>query len=106
MKHAIIGAGGVGGLMAAALVHAGEEVTLVLRPDTYGKHPDRISLTSAFGNLDVPVRRATALDEHFDVVWLAVKATQLDAAIETLSAGKDRFDLIVPLLNGVEHVER
>ncbi len=106
MKHAIIGAGGVGGLMAAALVHVGEEVTVVLRPETYPKHPDRIRLTSTFGNLDVPVRRATSLDEHFDVVWLTTKATQMDAAIETLLAGKDRFDLLIPLLNGVEHIQR
>jgi 2-dehydropantoate 2-reductase len=106
MKHAIVGAGGVGGLMAAALVHAGEEVTLVLRAETFARHPDRIHLTSPYGNLDVPVRRATALDEHFDVVWLTVKATQFDAAVQTLSAGKERFDLLIPLLNGVEHIDR
>jgi 2-dehydropantoate 2-reductase len=106
MKHAIVGAGGVGGLMAAALVHVGEEVTLILRPETYAKHADRVRLTSPYGNLDVPVRRATSLDQHFDVVWLTVKATQLDTAIETVSAGKDRFDMLIPLLNGVEHIDR
>lgn len=106
MKHAIIGAGGVGGLMAAALVHAGEDVTLVLRPETYQLHPDRVRLKSAFGDLDVPVRRATALDEHFDVVWLTTKATQLEAALQTLLSGKDEFDLLIPLLNGVEHIDQ
>jgi 2-dehydropantoate 2-reductase len=106
MKHAILGAGGVGGLMAAALVHAGEQVTLILRPDTYAKHPDHLRLESPFGNLDVPVQRATELNDHFDVVWLTVKAMQLDEAIGTLSKGKDKFDAIVPLLNGVDHVAR
>lgn len=106
MTHAIIGAGGVGGLMAAALVHAGEQVALVLRPGTYAQHPDRVRLTGSFGNLDVPVRRSTTLDDHFDLVWLTTKATQLDAAVETLWAGKDRFDVLIPLLNGVEHIDR
>jgi len=106
MRHAIVGAGGVGGLMAAALVHAGEQVTVILRPETYAKHPDHIHLDSAFGNFDAPVERTTELNDHFDVVWLTVKATQLDAAIKTLSAGKDKFDIIVPLLNGVDHIER
>lgn len=105
MTHAILGAGGVGGLMAAALVHAGEEVTLILRPETAANYPDHLHLESAFGNLDVPVQRAIALDRHYDVVWLTVKATQLNAAIETLQSGRDRFDIIVPLLNGVEHVD-
>lgn len=105
MKHAILGAGGIGGLMAAALVHAGEDVTLVLRPETLAKHPDRLRLKSAYGNLEFPIERASSLDRHFDVVWLTVKATQLDGALETLSA-RDKFDFIVPLLNGVDHVER
>jgi 2-dehydropantoate 2-reductase len=105
MTHAILGAGGVGGLMAAALVHAGEEVTLILRPETLAKHPARLRLKSPYGNLEFPIERAASLDRHFDVVWLTVKATQLDGALETLSAGRDKFDFVVPLLNGVDHVE-
>jgi 2-dehydropantoate 2-reductase len=106
MKHAILGAGGVGGLMAAALVRTGEEVTLVLRPETYLRHPERIKLESPLGNFDVPVARAMEMNEFFDVVWLTVKATQLDAATETLQSAGDCFGIIVPLLNGVDHVAR
>lgn len=106
MRHAILGAGGVGGLMAAALVHEGDAVSVVLRPATYARHPEKIHLESAFGNFDAPVAKATSLEGYFDVVWLAVKATQLSEAIETLSAAKGRFGVVVPLLNGVDHVAR
>ncbi len=106
MKHAIVGAGGVGGLMAAALAREGEQVTVILRPETYERFPERLRLESAFGNIEVSVDKATKLGGWFDVVWLAVKATQLDDALKTLAEGKDNFGVIVPLLNGVDHVER
>jgi 2-dehydropantoate 2-reductase len=106
MRHAIVGAGGVGGLVAAALVHAGEQVTLILRPETYAEYPDHIRLESTYENVEAPVARTTELNSRFDIVWLAVKATQLEAAISTLVAGRDNFGIIVPLLNGVEHIER
>src|SRR5437764_9057315 len=34
MRHAVLGAGGIGGLLAAALARTGPEVTLLLRPET------------------------------------------------------------------------
>lgn len=92
--------------MGASLAHIGEQVTVVLRPETYLRHPDFIRLESPLGNFDAPVRRAMELNEPFDVVWLTVKATQLDSAMETLSAGHQHFGIIVPLLNGVDHVAR
>ena len=106
MKHAIVGAGGVGGLMAAALAQADEQVALILRRESYKNFPERLRLESTLGSVEVPVERATKLDGWFDVVWLAVKATQLDDALKTIIEGKDNFGAIVPLLNGVDHVER
>ena len=34
MRHAVLGAGGIGGLLAAAPARTGAEVTLLLRPET------------------------------------------------------------------------
>ena len=41
MRHAILGAGGVGGLIGAALAKSGESVTLVVRPESLKDYPAR-----------------------------------------------------------------
>jgi 2-dehydropantoate 2-reductase len=105
MRHAILGVGGVGGLIGALLARAGDDVTIVLRPETSAKYPACLSLESPFGSFTVPVRRVTAVKEPFDILWIAVKATHLGAA---LAAVEDVSHVlaIVPLLNGIDHIER
>lgn len=103
MRHAILGAGGVGGLVAAALARSGEDVTLVLRPEAMDVYPEFLSLESPFGNFSVSVSRSVILDSGIDVAWIAVKATQLDAALQRIPAKCD-IGAIVPLLNGIDHV--
>jgi 2-dehydropantoate 2-reductase len=105
MRHAILGAGGIGGLLGAALAHSGEEVTLVLRPEALGNYPPKLSLASAFGSFSVAVERASEVAETFDVLWIAVKATQLESALGSVRSG-DKLGAVVPLLNGIDHVER
>ena len=56
MRLAILGAGGVGGLIGACLAHAGDSVTLVVRPETVEKYPKRLQLESPFGNFTVASR--------------------------------------------------
>ncbi|HJY87106.1 MAG TPA: 2-dehydropantoate 2-reductase [Candidatus Acidoferrales bacterium] len=104
MNHAILGAGGVGGLLGAALARGEDRVLLLLRPETLDKHPDHLWLESPFGDIKVPVRRTTVLEEPVDVLWIAVKAPQLDAALHAVPAGASRIGTIVPLLNGIDHV--
>ena len=107
MRHAILGAGGVGGLVGAALAHEGDDVTLVLRPETIAEHPGTLALESPFGKFSVPVKRVTAVAEYFDVLWIAVKATQLEAALRLVTNNnKDQPGAVVPLLNGVDHMAR
>ncbi len=108
MRHAILGAGGVGGLMAATLRHAGEEVLLLVRPEQVDRHPEQLHLESCLGSFDVAVGVAARLEDAdaVDVVWLAVKATQLEDALPALGEGAPRFRAMVPLLNGVDHVAR
>jgi 2-dehydropantoate 2-reductase len=103
MRHAILGAGGVGGLVGAALAHAGDPVTVVLRPESVTGYPPTLSLDSPFGKFAVPVERAVAVTEPIDVLWIAVKATQLDPALSSVAAG-NQPGAIVPLLNGIDHV--
>ena len=107
MRHAVLGAGGVGGLVGGALAKAGEPVTLLVRPDRRGLYPERLSVQSeTFGNFETPVRVADRLDEWFDVVWITVKATALEPALGTIPPEELGDGVAVPLLNGVDHVEQ
>lgn len=102
-RHAILGMGGIGGLLGALLAHAGDEVTAVLRPETLALFPSKLSLESPFGSFSEPVHRATVVGGPFDVLWIAVKATHLEGALAAVEDPRG-VAAIVPLLNGIEHV--
>jgi 2-dehydropantoate 2-reductase len=104
MRHAILGAGGVGGLIAVALAKSGESVTLILRQAALKDYPPEISLESPLGSFSVPVNRAAAVDSSYDVLWITVKATQLDSALQSITVNPDQVGAVVPLLNGMDHV--
>ena len=84
MRHAILGAGGVGGLIGAALAKSGDAVTLVLRQEALKDYPAEISFESPFGSFSVPVDLATEVARPYDVLWITVKATQLDSALRSV----------------------
>jgi 2-dehydropantoate 2-reductase len=102
MRHAILGAGGVGGLIGACLAHAGDSVTLVVRRETLAQYPKQLHLESPFGNFTVDVAVAAEVPA-VDVLWITVKATQLDSALNAFQ-NPDSVRAIVPLLNGIDHV--
>lgn len=102
LRHAILGAGGVGGLMGACLAHSGSCVTMIVRRDSIAKYPRQINLQSPFGNMTADVDVAGEVPAC-DALWLSTKATQLDSALTALR-NPEAVGAIVPLLNGVDHV--
>lgn len=102
MRHAILGAGGVGGLIGACLAHAGNSVMLVVRPEVLDQYPRQLRLESPFGKFAVPVSLTTEVPPA-DVLWITVKATQLDAALSAVT-NPHAVKAVVPLLNGIDHV--
>ena len=102
MRHAILGAGGVGGLIGACLAHAGASVTLVVRRENLERYPKQLRLESPYGNFKVDVAVAAEVPP-VDVLWITVKATQLEAALTALK-NPDAVRGIVPLLNGIDHI--
>ena len=103
MKHAVLGAGGLGGLIGGALARAGHPVTLVVRDPA---HPATLLVESAkLGNFEVAVGVTTTLDEPVDVLWVTTKATQLEAALPSAPAALVE-GTVAPLLNGIDHVAR
>jgi len=104
MKHAILGVGGVGGLMAGSLARNGETVTLVLRSQSLERYPAELKLESRFGDFSFPAERV-AVVPPVDVLWIAVKATSLGESLAAIDSKKPPR-AIVPLLNGVDHVAK
>lgn len=104
MRHAILGAGGVGGLIGVALAKSGESVTLVLRPETLKGYPPGLSLESPLGSFSVPVDRSAGVAAPYDVLWITVKGTQLDSALGSVSVDPEQLGAVVPLLNGIDHI--
>jgi 2-dehydropantoate 2-reductase len=102
---AVLGPGAVGGFLAAALARAGTPVVVVAREETAAVVArDGLHVESArLGTFTVRPAAVAALDTPADVLLVATKAPALDAALERVRAGAG---LVVPLLNGVEHVAR
>jgi 2-dehydropantoate 2-reductase len=105
MRHAILGAGGIGGLLGAALTRAGSNVVLLMRPTSLNRYPGRISVESdVLGNFEVDVPAASALEAPVDVLWVTVKATGLESALELAPPARVGTATVMPLLNGIDHV--
>jgi 2-dehydropantoate 2-reductase len=107
MRHAILGAGGVGGLVGGAFAKAGHPVTLLVRSGRRDHYPERLTVQSeTLGAFEAPVQVADRLEGQFDVVWVTVKATALEAALDAAPPEDLGGGVVVPLLNGVDHVGR
>jgi 2-dehydropantoate 2-reductase len=102
LRHAVLGAGGVGGLIAGSLVRCGAPVTLVVRRETLAGYPRRLLLESPLGNYQAKVSTASEVPPA-DVLWLTVKATELESALPAIT-NPDSVGTIVPLLNGIDHL--
>lgn len=102
LRHAILGAGGIGGLMGGSFARCGAPVTLVVRRESVAQYPRKLKLESPFGNYDADVT-VVAEVPPVDVLWLTVKATQLDQALGAIR-NPAAISAIVPLLNGIDHL--
>ncbi len=77
-------------------------MTLVVRPEALEQYPKQLRLESAFGNFTVEVAVAAQVPP-VDLLWLTVKATQLEPSLPALK-NSDPVKAIVPLLNGIDHI--
>lgn len=104
MRVAVLGPGGVGGLVAAALAHAGEEVVVVAREATAEVIArEGIEVSSVrLGHFRASPHATARLDQDVDVLIVATKATALAEALERVQGEPA---LVVPLLNGIEHLD-
>lgn len=101
MKHAILGAGAIGGLVGTALGSLGEDIAVIVRQGALPNFPATLSLERPSGSLTSPAKAVTTMAEPVDVLWIATKTYQLETALETVKALPA---CVVPLLNGVDHI--
>jgi 2-dehydropantoate 2-reductase len=103
MRIAVLGPGGVGGLLAAALHRAGEDVTVIAREPTAEAIAARgISVSSiTLGEFNARPRAVTHLREPVDALIVATKAGGLSDALARIDG---QPPLVLPLLNGLDHL--
>jgi 2-dehydropantoate 2-reductase len=101
MKHAVLGVGAIGGLIAAALEFVGEEVVLVVRQDKLSGYPEHLTLEQPDRTITASAHAVSKLLEPVDVLWIATKMYQVQSALEAVETSPG---IVVPLLNGVDHI--
>jgi 2-dehydropantoate 2-reductase len=109
MRVLVVGAGALGGYFGGRLAAAGQEVTFLVRPRrAEALARDGLSVESRFGNLHLEKPR-TVLAEHlrepFDLVLLSCKAYDLASAMDSFAGGVGPRTAILPLLNGMAHLD-
>jgi 2-dehydropantoate 2-reductase len=102
---AILGPGGVGGLLAAALARSGVDATVIARESTAQTIArDGIVVESeALGAFTARPGAVATLREPVDVLLVATKAAALEEALARVDSGAQPA-LVVPLLNGFDHM--
>jgi 2-dehydropantoate 2-reductase len=108
LRVAVLGPGGVGGLLAALLARSGNALVVLAGDGTVRAIGERgLSVQSGrFGDFHVAVQVADRLRTPIDACLITVKATQLDAALERVPADALGQGLVVPFLNGIDHVAK
>ncbi|NDG49176.1 MAG: ketopantoate reductase family protein [Rhodospirillales bacterium] len=108
MRVLILGAGALGGYFGGRLAQAGGDVTFLVRPargQTLAEHGLRI--VSPFGDATLAVKTITAeeLRPGYDIAIMTAKAYDLADAIATLRPAMDGNMAVLPVLNGLSHIE-
>ena len=105
MTVAVLGPGAVGGALAVHLVRAGSSVVAVARPATaaaISRHGLTLELRGS--ELQARLEATVRLEEGVELLLVTVKAPALQPAL-SLVAQSHKVRTVVPLLNGIEHLE-
>src|ERR1700676_4060191 len=109
MRILVVGAGAIGGYFGGRLLAAGRDVTFLVRPRRAAELAGA-GLVIRSPNGDVTLKNPSAvqadrLAEKFDVVLLSCKAFDLDDAIKSFAPAVGPQTSIIPLLNGMSHLD-
>lgn len=108
MRILVLGAGGIGGYFGARIQAAGGDVTFLVRPARAAQLLENgLRVSSPFGDLQLTPKVLTkdSLNETFDLIIVSCKAYDLDSAMAAIAPAVGEQSLILPLLNGVRHID-
>jgi 2-dehydropantoate 2-reductase len=109
MRILVVGAGAIGGYFGGRLLQAGRDVTFLVRPRRAAELAEAgLVIKSPNGDVTLknpPTVQADKLTEKFDVVLLSCKAYDLDDAIKSFAPAVGAQTAIIPLLNGMQHLD-
>lgn len=108
-KVLVLGAGGIGGYFGGRLVEAGQEVTFLVREARQKRLAQNgLTIKSQFGDCHISVNTVTAnqLQDSYDFIIFACKAYDLESALDSIAPAVGPSTAIIPLLNGVAHIEQ
>src|SRR5436190_18635600 len=109
MRILVLGAGAVGGYFGGRLAEAGRDVTFLVRgPRAVALAEHGLKVASPLGDFQVPVNVATAdrVGDRYGLVLLTAKHYDLDAAIDAIRPGVGPDTAVLPLLNGLVHLDK
>lgn len=110
MRILMVGAGAIGGYFGGRLLDAGRDVTFLVREGRAQElERDGLIVRSPLGNIEYPSPpqvMAAMLGTPFDLIVLSCKAYDLDSAMESFAPAVGPETLILPLLNGMAHLDR
>jgi 2-dehydropantoate 2-reductase len=105
----VLGAGAVGGYFGGRLAEAGRDVTFLVRPARAAVLTEQgLKVASPLGDVTVKPQLATAdtLGGGYDLVILTAKHYDLDQAIAAIRPAVGPRTAVLPLLNGLVHLDR
>jgi len=108
MRILVVGAGAIGGYFGGRLLEKGEDVTFLVREGRKKQlEKTGLKIESVNGNFEIRPRLLVSgeNEEKFDVVFISTKSYQLSSAIKDVRPHLAEDGIILPLLNGISHVE-
>lgn len=108
MRLLVVGAGSTGGYFGGRLAQAGRDVTFLVRPGRADQlRANGLQIVSPHGDVTLAPKLLTAdaIDAPYDAILLTVKAYSLDAALKDIATAVGPKTMIVPMLNGMRHLD-
>ena len=109
MKILVVGAGAIGGYFGARLAAAGRDVTFLVRERRAEQlRRGGLAVTSTLGNVDLPTPTlvsAKDLEPIYGLIIVSSKSYDLDSAIGDFANAMGPNSRVLPLLNGMRHLD-
>lgn len=108
MRTLVVGVGGIGGYFGGRLAESGRDVTFLVRPRRAAQLAKTgLVIKSPLGDYHNPSPKLVTtqtLDGPYDLILLSCKAYDLADAMDSFAAAVGPNSMILPLLNGMDHL--